>query len=145
MKKLSVIVSLLLVAVLSLGMFGCSSYPSLKKAFEKEDYTVSETVENLTKDIKAAAEKEKLGIETHAMVKGLTEVAFILEFKATDDMKKFYDDNKVVRDAISGITSNEDAQEFYKSLEEKGFAKGNCLVIPIVDAAGEIPSIVKNA
>lgn len=79
------------------------------------------------------------------MVKGLTEIAFILEFKATDDMKEFYDDNKVIRDAISGITSNEDAQEFYKSLEEKGFANGNCLVIPIADVAGEIPTIVKNA
>lgn len=145
MKKLSVIVSLLLVAILSLGMVGCSSYSSLKKAFEKEGYTVSETVESLTKDIKAAADKEDLGIETHVMVKGLTEIAFILEFKATDDMKEFYDDNKVIRDAISGITSNEDAQEFYKSLEEKGFAKGNCLVIPIADVAGEIPTIVKNA
>ena len=36
MKKLSVIVSVLLAVVLAFGLVGCSSYGTLKKAFEKE-------------------------------------------------------------------------------------------------------------
>ena len=144
MKKFATLVSLVLVAILALGMTGCSSYGSLKKAFEKEGYKESATAEALAKDIKDAAETKEFVTNVHVLSNGM-KIVLITEFKSTENMKKFYDENKAVRTAISDITSNEDAKNFYNSLEEKGYAKGNCLVIPITANAKDVQEIVKNA
>ncbi len=156
MKKLSVIVSLLLVVVLSLGMFGCSSYPSLKKAFEKEGYTEITAVEDAAdkakyEDIKKIS--DELGAEGHVVFaeKEILKVeynvyAFILEFKATEDMKKAYDESETIKGLCKDVKDNEDVKEFVKTLEQNGLAKGNCLVVPLsLIYYTEITNIVKNA
>lgn len=144
MKKFAMIVSILLVAVLSVAMVGCSSYGSVKKAFEDAGYQQSEVVEALAKDIKTATDKEELGLNIHGMIKGAKSV-LIFEFNATEDMKKVYDENKIVRDWLKEVSSNEDAKEFYKSLEDLGIAKGNCLVIPVTATLSDVQEIMKNA
>lgn len=144
MKKFAMIVSILLVAVLSVAMVGCSTYGSVKKAFEDAGYKQSEVVEALAKDIKTATNKEELGLNIHGMIKGAKSV-LIFEFNATEDMKKVYDENKIVRDWLKEVSSNEDAKEFYKSLEDLGIAKGNCLVVPVAATISDVKEVMKNA
>lgn len=148
MKKVSIVTTLLLVLAMAMGLAACSSYGAVKKAFEKEGYAESKTVEDLSKNFIDALGKEDFAVNTHAMSKvdGLVvKAALIIEFKATEDMKKFYDDNKIVRDAVENVTSDENAKNFQKNLENAGFAKGNCLVIPLTHHVSEITAIVKKA
>lgn len=156
MKKLSVIVSLLLVAILSFGMVGCSSYSSLKKAFEKEGYKEITVIEN--SDDKAKYEEikkisDELGAEGH-IVSAEKEIltvkynvcAFILEFKATEDMKKAYEESETIKGLCKDVKDNDDVKAFVETLEKNGLAKGNCLVIPLsLIYFTEITDIVKNA
>lgn len=149
MKKLSVIVSLLLVAILSLGMVGCSSYSSLKKAFEKEGYEVVEEIEDLTKEYKEQAEEDKIALTIHALKKvdGLAStVVFIFEFNATEDMKKMYDGSETIKGFVKDIKDNEDVEAWQKALEDAGYAKGNCLVFTVNPLSiNDVTTIVKNA
>lgn len=149
MKKLSVIVSLLLVAVLSLGMFGCSSYPSLKKAFEKEGYTVVKEIEELTKDYKEEAETNDIALTMHALTKvdGLAStVVFIFEFNATEDMKKMYENSEAIKGAVKDVKDNEDVKEWQEAMENAGYAKGNCLIFTVNPlSVSDVTNIVKKA
>lgn len=147
MKKLSVIVSLLLVAILSFGMVGCSSYPSLEKAFEKEGFEVVKEVDEATKTFKEQAEKDEIVLTPHAMI-STTALVFILEFNATEDMKKMYENSETVKGAVKDVSSNEDVKEWQKAMEEAGYAKGNCLVFTlsvVPGAVDKVKEIVKNA
>ena len=74
------------------------------------------------------------------MVNGLKS-ALIIEFKATEDMKKAYDDSATIQGFIKDVSANEDAQAFVKALEDAGYAKGNCLVLSL---SSEVQTIVKS-
>lgn len=149
MKKLSMIVSVLLVAVLALGMVGCSTYPSLEKAFEKEGYTVVEDVDNYVESYKKQAEEESIVLTPHVWSKidGLAStVVIILEFNATEDMKKMYEESDTIKGFVSDVSKNEDVKEWQKAMEEAGYAKGNCLVFTINPlSVNAVTNIVKNA
>lgn len=145
MKKLSVLAALVLTIVMAMGLVACSSYGSLKKAFEKEGYAESQTLENIANTIKTEAEEDNLAITIHAMSKGLN-VAVIVEFNSTEDMKKLYDESATIQGFVKDISSNEDAKAFQKALEDAGYAKGNCLVVPVNPLSiNEITNIVKGA
>ena len=145
MKKLSVLAALVLTIVMAMGLVACSSYGSLKKAFEKEGYAESQTLENIANTIKTEAEEDNLAITIHAMSKGLN-IAVIVEFNSTEDMKKLYDESATIQGLVKDISSNEDAKAFQKALEDAGYAKGNCLVVPVNPLSiNEITNIVKGA
>ena len=141
MKKLTRVLALvLLVAASATLLVSCNKYPALKKAFEKEGYTESSTLEGIFSDVKKALEKEELSVNLHVMVNGLKS-ALIIEFKATEDMKKAYDDSATIQGFIKDVSANEDAQAFVKALEDAGYAKGNCLVLSL---SSEVQTIVKS-
>lgn len=141
MKHLTRVLALaLLVAAMATMLVSCNKYPSLKKAFEKEGYTESSTMEGIFADVKKALEKDELSVNLHVMVNGIKS-ALIIEFKATEDMKKAYDDSATIQGLVKDVSSNEDAQAFVKALEDAGYAKGNCLVLSMFS---EVQSIVKS-
>lgn len=146
MKKLSIVATLILCVVMAMSLTACaSSYGAIKKAFENEGYSESQTIEGFTKDVQGALEKEEISVQIHVMTKDIVKIAMIIEFKTTEDMKKAYDNNEIIRDHVKNITSNEDVKAFQKSLEDAGYAKGNCLVLPAITCISEVTAIVKKA
>lgn len=145
-KTILKIFSLLLVLLCGLFLTACSSYPSLEKAFTKEGYTVSEKLEELATNLKTELEKndEELALEVHFLSKGLLNSCIIFEFNKTEKMVEAVENNETLKKYISDFTKDEDVQKVYDSLVETGYAKGNCLVVPILGAS-EIKQIVKNA
>ena len=149
MKKLSVIVSVLLAVVLAFGLVGCSSYGTLKKAFEKEGYEVFTKLEEKAEKIQEEAKKDNIVVEIHPMKKSngiASDIVLIVEFKATEDMKKFYENSETVKGLVKDVAKNEDVKEWQKAMENAGYAKGNCLVFSINPLnMNEVTSIVKGA
>lgn len=149
MKKFAMIVSILLVAVLSVAMVGCSMYGSLKKAFEKEGYEEVTELEDVAENVKKEAKKDDLEVNLHAMKKndGLkSTLVLIVEFKATEDMKKFYEDSETVKGFVKDVSNNEDVKAWQEAMENAGYAKGNCLVFTVNPLSiNEVTNIVKNA
>lgn len=143
------IVSILLVAVLSVAMVGCSMYGSLKKAFEKEGYEEVTELEDVAENVKKEAKKDDLEVNLHAMKKndGLkSTLVLIVEFKATEDMKKFYEDSETVKGFVKDVSNNEDVKAWQEAMENAGYAKGNCLVFTVNPLSiNEVTNIVKNA
>ena len=132
--------------VMAMSIAACaSSYGALKKAFENEGYSESQTMEGFTSDIKKALEKDEISVNMHVFTKDLVKIAMVIEFKSTEEMKKFYDNNEIVRDHVKNVTSNEDVKAFQKSMEDAGYAKGNCLVLPAITCVSEVTAIVKKA
>lgn len=150
MKKLSKICAIALTLVMALSLVACANtYPAIKKAFEAEGYKQSEMIEGITSDFKTITNNDgkEIAVTAHALVKD-ARTAFILEFKATDDMIDYYKNNKMVRDAVAAVANDEDAKSFYNSLVEAGFANGNCMLVPVgltSDAITEMTTIMKNA
>lgn len=144
MKKFAMIVSILLVAVLSVAMVGCSTYGSVKKAFEDAGYKQSETLEGFAKDLTSAAEKDDIAATVHGMVKGV-KLVLIVEFKATDDMKTYYENSNTLQGIFKDLSESEDAKSFYESLEKTGCVKGNCLVVPVTASISDVKEVMKNA
>lgn len=148
MKKFSKILAVLLTVCLTITLAACSSYGKIEKAFKNAGYSVVES--DKTESWETSG--EEYGVTAHYLEKKETLSTFgviILEFKATDDMLEFYENNEMVRDLLTGISQNEDAKDFYNGLVETGFANGNCMVFPAsvssLVALPKILEIVKNA
>jgi hypothetical protein len=147
MKKLVQLTSLLLILLLTLTAMGCSSYGKLEKAFLDNGYEIITELEEEAEDIKAELEKEELEVTVHGLTKKdgfKSDIVLILEFKATDDLVQACKENNTLNGLVKDVQEDEDVQAFYDKLVEKGYAKGNCLVVsfnPLSDAS----TIVKNA
>lgn len=149
MKKLSKLCALALLVVMAISLVACgTTYPAIKTAFENAGYEQSDTLEGLYKDYLKYTDKEgkDVALQAHAFKKTGEGTALILEFKATDDMIQYYKDNKLVRDAVKDVTENDDAKAFYNMLVEKGYANGNCMLVPILPVnVTKMTEIMKNA
>ena len=146
MKKLTKILSLILALAMAISLVACAnSYGKIKRAFEKAGYEVIETEETANWEEWTS----EYGCKVHYFQKTegiLKQPAIILEFKATDDMLDLYKNNEEVRVFLQDASNNEDAKEFYNSLVEKGYANGNCMVIPLsLTGYQSVLDIVKNA
>ena len=148
MKHLTRVLALvLLVAAMATLLVSCNKYPSLKKAFEKEGYKENEKLENAAAKIKEDLEKDDLAVTLHLLTKESNRITsvLIIEFKATEDMKKAYDDSATLQGLVKDVSKNEDAQAFADALENAGYAKGNCLAVPLsIMYINEITNIVKS-
>ena len=148
MKKFTKILALVLVACMAVCMMACSTYGKVEKAFTNEGYTVCETSQNNSAEqIEKDCEDNDTAVTVHLLYKGITFV-MVLEFKATDDMIEFYQDSNTAQGFIKDVQEDGTAKEFYDSLVEKGYANGNCLVIPLTiipSSYNEVLNIVKNA
>lgn len=144
-KVLAVALTVLLAAAL---LVSCSSkYKTLENAFVKAGYAVNEDFTALADSIKSKLEKEEYAVEMHMLTKtGPITSVLIIEFRTTKELVDAYRDNENIRDLVRAAAEDEDVQKAYAKLVEKGFAKGNCLVVPLsIFYIDEITEIVKNA
>ncbi len=153
MKKLAKTLTLvLLVAVLALSLVACgSSYKKIEKALVAEGYAVIET----TDEYKQMQEDSEVPVTIHLLSNKdslkLTDalklnVVMVLEFKTTDKMVEFYQENEEFQALLQDIKDDGTAEEFYNKLVEKGLANGNCMVVstnPLVFS--DVCEIVKGA
>ncbi len=124
MKKLTKILTLVLVIALSLTMVACSSYKKVEKALVNIGY---ETIQqNDTAD--KMKDESDVAVKMHLLSKGIS-VVCVFEFKATDDMIEYYKDSNTMQGFMQDVKEDGSAKEFYDDLVEKGLAKGNCLVL----------------
>lgn len=138
----------LLVAVLAMTfvLTACgSSFGKVEKALEGIGYEKIESTsaaDSYTSEtdvpVEAACFKKVDGLNTNFVV--------VLEFEATEDMKEFYTDSEAFRGLIKDIQDEGSAEEFHKSLEDAGLAKGNCLVFSINPLEhNAVTNAIKNA
>ncbi len=146
-RVMSLVLCCLLLATMMLT--SCSSkYSAIQKAFEDKGYEENTELDTITKGIKEEIEKDDLAVELHLLTNKTATIphsVLIVEFKTTEDMVKLYQDSETVKGLVKDIASNEDVQKTYELLEEAGYAKGNCLCIPLsIVYANEITNIVKS-
>lgn len=147
MKKVSKIFVAVLCVCLSIVTFtACSKYNALLKAFEKEGFVVSETLEKNNSKMKEDLEKEDLAVELHFLYKdSITSpaAALIIEFKSTKELKEKYNESETLKGFVKDVENNEDAQAMYDSLVKAGYANGNCLIVPLLGSK-TVTDIVKS-
>ena len=151
MKKLAKILTLTIAVVLCVTMFACSSYGKVERALTNIGYEKIEADENAEK----MESESEVAVTTHLFsnvetipAKDILKagVVIVLEFKATEDMKEFYEDSETMQGLINDLKADGTAEEFYNALVEKGLANGNCLVICVNPLAfNDVTNAVKNA
>lgn len=154
MKKLLNSVALvLLTLVLSLSLVACSSYGKVEKALNNIGYTLinsSDKADDMEKESDVAV---TMHIFSNAdslslLEAGKLNTVIVMEFKQTEDMKKFYQDSDTMQGFIKDVKEDGSAEDFYNTLVEKGYANGNCLVISITlssESAQAVRNAVRNA
>ena len=135
MKTLKKILVILTAALLVLSLASCDKSGSIKKAFEKEDYTVTVvdanngTVKNLLDLALSDDQMEKIAeYEIILVSNGLLNTAAIIKFPSAGDLKDF-------------LTVEKDGKkdtEAYDTAKENGKINGNCLLIGGSDEVEEI-------
>ena len=148
MKKFSKILAFVLVVCMAVCMMACSTYGKVEKAFINEGYTVCGTENNSTAEsMEKDCEDNDIAVKVHLLRKDFHFV-MIFEFNATDDMIEFYKESNTAQGIMKDIEEDVSAKEFYNMLVEKGYANGNCLVLPVLalgNTFDNILNIVKNA
>lgn len=132
MKKKSVLFTCILLAVtMIMVLCGCSTYGSVKKAYEKEGYTENSDLEAYQAQVvEALGEDFKDVCSVHLMVKDTIKVALILEFKSTKEMEE-------------QINESEKLKGMIKDVQKSDLVSGNCVLLfytPLTDA----PDIFKS-
>ena len=150
MKKTFKILSLILVFVLCFSLMACSSLSKVEKTLNNLGYA---KIENSTEGEQMQEESEVV-VTAHFFsnndsltaleIYKLTTV-IVLEFKSTDDMIEFYNDSETLQGLMKDVEEEGSAKEFYDELQDEGFAKGNCLIIPIgLDAENVLDAFDKD-
>lgn len=131
-KFVTVLTMALVIAVMSIGLVACGKSASIKKAFEKEGYTVT-TVKadddnTLVKTLYSAADedgkkildKSELILVNKSLLSGI-----VVKFPSTSDLKDYLGDN-------------------YDKTVEAGLVNGDCVLLTL-DLTGAVSKIFKNA
>lgn len=120
-KVLTAICSALLIVIFAVTMTGCDKSGSIKKAFEKEGYTVTETLvkdSKLLSSVLSSLDKEKSEeIQEYGVItcnKDIIKNVVIIEFPSSGKIKEILGDEK------------------YKQAKDSDYINGNCwLAIPL--------------
>ena len=154
MKKSIRLLTFLLVLTIAITLVGCSSFNSVNKALEEVGYAKIES-DKSAEDAKKEAEDSEYAIKVHlysnagsisALELVKLNIVMVFEFKATQDMKDYYEQSDTLQGLIKDIQEDGSAEEFYNKLVVKGYANGNCLVIstnPL--SADEVKTAIKGA
>ncbi len=129
MKKLLRILVLMVALVCLSNLFACSTaYGNVEKALTDNGYKVVER----TSDCAKMESESEIEVKGHCFYSD-DDVTYVVvyEFNKTDDMKSFIQDSQTAQGFIEGVKTDGTPQEVYNSLEQKGYANGNCLVVPI--------------
>lgn len=135
MKKFFKALALVLVGIISLT--SCANkWSAIQKAFEKDGYAISNTVEQsaarIEEEINAdKEEKEEMVITVHVMTKNVIQVVVILEFKSTKDLQEACEDSSTLKGFI------EDSQD-------SDYVNGNCVLFNITGGETAVTTF-KNA
>ena len=125
-KKLAMLFSsLALVLVMIATLCACSTYGSVKRAYEKEGWTEDETVVQLQKGFLSATlgeDYEKV-CTIHGLKKDLLNYVVILEFDSTKEMNEEIKDNATLKGMI------QDAQK-------SDIVSGTCILLVSVGSEG---------
>ena len=130
MKKLTKLLSLLLVFVLAMGIVACSSFGKVEDALTDLGYTLEENSNEADK-----YEDEKITNAyvfkkvLDAVVIQIPSYVIVLEFNSTDDLVAYFEESETLKGLIKDITKNEDLKKVHAALESKGYACDNCLII----------------
>lgn len=137
----------LVVLMLAVALVGCgSSYGKIKSAFEKEGYSESQNLESFMTSIKESLEEDDVAINVHYLYKlAAGGGAFIVEFNATEDLKKSLAENEELRTQVKGLVESDEAQDLYQNAVDAGIVNGNCVCIPFGLAPNTYIEIFKNA
>jgi len=154
MKTSIKLITLLLILTMAVTLVGCSSFGKVNKALTEIGYTKIENEEE-AKELEEESKDSEIAVTIHAYSnKDTLSVADILkvnlvivvEFKATEDMKEYYEESDMLQGFVKDMEEDGSAEEFYNKLVEQGYANGNCLVFSINPlAAGEVKEAIKNA
>jgi hypothetical protein len=151
MKSLRKIIVLALTLIVCMSAVACSSYGKVEKALFSVGFEKIET-DDIVESIKSESE---IAVKTHVFSneKNLSALEYlkitmviVFEFKATEQMKEFYDDSATMQGLLEDIKEDGTAENFYNDLVEQGLANGNCLIIclnPLVFE--EVTTAIKNA
>ena len=125
------VLALSLALVMLLALVSCDKSSAVKKAFEKEEYTVesvsteklndSETIKGILKDAGLTDEqvKDLANYEVIFVFKDLTKAGLIIKFPGSGDVKSFLTVEKDGKDDTSA----------YDKAKEDGRINGNCLFL----------------
>ena len=73
-------------------------------------------------------------------------VVIVFEFNSTKEMLEFYEESNTMQGLIQDIQEDGTAEEFYNDLVDKGYAKGNCLIMSTnLLVAGDVCDAIKNS
>ena len=151
-KKMKAMILVVMSVFVAICCIACtSSYGKIEKALEEAGYEKiqsNEEAEQMQTESDVAvtvhlfSNKNSIGLMELAKLN----VVIVFEFKATEDMKEFYEESSTMQGLIKDIQEDGSAEEFYNKLVEKGYANGNCLVISTnLLVANEVANIVKEA
>ena len=130
MKKLTKILSILLVFVLSLGITACSAYSKVEKAITDLGYTLIEDQSAANKyqddDVVATHVFEKT---LNAGVILIPSYIIVLEFEDTEDLIEYCEESETLKGIIKDAFKNDDIKKFHANLEKAGIACDNCIIL----------------
>ena len=132
MKKLTKLLSLILVFALALSVVACSSFGKVEKVLKEDGYIL------LVDKLDAQKQYEKVdGVtKVHTFTKSETiaglpvpYLTYVIEFKSTDKMIKYFNENETLKGLIKDLSKNDDVKAIHAKLEKAGVACDNCLII----------------
>ncbi len=139
--RISAIIVTLICALICLC--SCSNYNAILRAFEKEGFTESDTVESYQDQFhdmlygsEEDGETDVNKIHIHVLYKGsglLKSVAVIAEFESSKALQEKYEESA-------------DLQNLVKDLQSSDYVNGTCVLLLNIDLLGaDILEIFKNA
>ena len=133
MKKLTKILSLLLVFALALSTMACSSFGKIERALKNDGYTL--LIDKL--DVQKEYEKVEGVTEAHVFTKrqdnsnGIPTYfwVYVLEFKSTQKMINYVNKDETLKGKVTNVSKNDDAKTILTKYEKVGIACNDCLII----------------
>lgn len=133
MKRFSKILAAVLAIAMLFAVSGCSNFGKIQKAYEKNDYTLNEDVEQFAADLYAAAMDEEtlaemdIKIYFHVFVKNgsFFNFAVVLEFDCSKEKMQEY-------------MEDEDVKNAFIEAQENDYINGSCVFLFGDDAALEV-------
>lgn len=141
MKKIVKILSTFLIVVLSLGLIACSGFNKVEKTLNSLGYYESGIN---YEDLRKISDQTNVDVRAVLFTNLNKGSVMVFEFKSIEDMKECYDDSDTLKNYLTGLSEYMSVNDFKKHLTNQGYAKKNCLVIPITIIPSE-KTLVLNA
>ena len=128
-RKVTLLTVLMLTLSMLFALTACSSYGSIKKAYENAGYTESELLQEyqdaFTERLGEDYENYKSTCNVHLFYKNLLDFAIVLEFHSTKDMEEAYENSETLKG-------------FIEHIQKSDLVNGNCILVyasPLTNAS----------